>query len=217
MSLPWISVIVPTVDGREDHLERCVTAYHTLAPGNYQLELLIERNHRSCGLAWQAGAERSRTGDFIHLTDDDIEPRPDWHAPAIEAVERGFIPAPQVYDPNGYPQSHPCVGSVAPDWTPVHMSALPFCSRQQWEKITPLMTSHYFTDDFFSFRANQAGWMPRLRIGYAFTHWWATVRRGAGMSEPDRMRNDQALYQEAIRRVYSGQWTEPWPADGGCP
>lgn len=216
MSLPRISVIVPTVQGREDHLVRCTEAYTRLAEGNYDLELIVEHDHRSCGLGWQAGAEKSH-GDFIHLTDDDIEPRPGWHAPAIEAVRQGFIPAPQVYDPAGYPQSHPQVGVVSPDWTTVHMSALPFCSRAQWEKIAPLCTIHYFSDDFFSVRAHQAGWRPRLRTGYAFTHWWAQVKRGAGMSEPDRMRNDQALFQEALRRVAAGQWTEPWPADGGCP
>lgn len=216
MSFPRISVIVPTVPGREDHLARCTDAYTRLAAGNYDLELIVEHDHRSCGLGWQAGAQYA-SGDFIHLTDDDIEPWPGWHVPAIEVVERGCIPAPQVYSPAGYPQSHPQPGFVGSDWTVVHMSALPFCSRQQWEEIQPLFTAHYFTDDFFSVRAQRAGWTVRLRTGYAFTHHWAQVRRGAGMPEPDRMRNDEALYREALRRVESGEWTEPWPADGGCP
>ena len=216
MSLPRISVIVPTVDGREDHLERCTGAYIRHAEGSYELELIIERNHRSCGLGWQSGAEKS-TGDYIHLTDDDIEPHHGWADPAIEAVARGAVPAPQVFDPAGVPQSCPVWGAVSPDWTPAPMSSLPFCSRAQWEKISPLFTAHYFTDNFFTDRAIQAGWPCRLRIWYRFTHHWAQVKRGAGMPEHVRMQNDERLYHEALRRVAARQWKEPWPPDGGCP
>lgn len=60
--LPLISVIVPTVDGREDHLERCVRTYTELAAGNYELQLIIERNHPTCGLGWQAGSEKAEGG-----------------------------------------------------------------------------------------------------------------------------------------------------------
>ena len=206
-----ISIVIPTVPGREEFYERCVKAYREHTSGEY--EIVTEYDHPSVGLAWQAGAEKCR-GDYIHLTADDIEPRPGWHAPAVEAVRLGFIPAPQVYDPSGMPQSHPLPGVVSPDWSPVQMSALPFCSRPQWEKIAPLLVCHYYTDDFFSWRAAQAGWRSRLRTGYSFTHWWAQHRRGAGMSEPERMRHDAGLYQEARRRVEAGQWTEPWPEAG---
>jgi hypothetical protein len=138
-----ISVIIPTVEGREDYLERCVKAYTAHAGGGYELDLIIEHDHPSCGAGWQAGLARAR-GEYIHLSDDDIEPQPGWHVPAIEAVRLGFLPAPQVCDPNGHPQSHPQEGVFSPDWTPVHQSALPFASREQTEKIAPLLTCHYY-------------------------------------------------------------------------
>jgi hypothetical protein len=213
VSLPLISVIVPTVPGREGHLSRCVRAYTTQAPGNYGLDLVIEHDHATVGLGWQAGAGKAR-GDFLHLTNDDIEPRPGWHAPAIEAIEQGFLPAPQVYGPDGDPQSWPEPGKAGADWAPVPMSSLPFMSRAQWERITPLLTSHYYSDDFISWRGRLAGWPPALRSGYAFTHHWAQVRRGAGMTEQERMRHDRGLYDEAIRRAARGEWTVPWPASG---
>jgi hypothetical protein len=214
VSLPVISVIIPTVTGREDHFTRCISAYGTCSQGAYDLQLVVERDHPSCGAAWQAGLERAK-GDYIHLTCDDIEPLPGWHVPAIEAVENGFLPAPQVYDPNGVPQSHPQPGVVGMDWAPVHMSALPFCSAGQMEKIAPLMTAHYFTDDFFSYRGIRQGWQCKLRVHYAFRHHWAQHRRGAGMSEAARMQLDQSYYIRAMEMVLAGQWNAPWPPNGG--
>ena len=205
LSLPMVSVIVPTVPGREDHLERCVTAYAALAMGNYALDLIIESDHPAVGIAWQAGADRAR-GEFLHLTNDDIEPRPGWHAPAIEAVERGHLPAPQVYGPEGDPQALPAWGTLGVDWAPVAMTTLPFCSRAQWEAIGPVARLHYYSDDFISYRGRKAGWGTVLRSGYAFTHHWAQVRRGAGMSEQDRMEHDRRLYDEAVARCERGRW-----------
>lgn len=214
MSLPVITVVIPTVPGREDHLERCTRAYAENATGNYDLDLIVEHGHATCGLAWQAGAGNAR-GAFIHLTDDDIEPLPGWHAPALEAVRRGYLPAPQVCDPDGNPQSWPQPGRLGDDWAPVHMTSLPFCSREQWEKITPLMVGHYFTDDFFSYRGRKAGWPCVLRAGYAFTHHWAQPGRGAGMTQDERMAHDRQLYEQAVAMDGRGQWTRPWPPGGG--
>jgi hypothetical protein len=83
------------------------------------------------------------------------------------------------------------------------------------QQIAPLLTCHYFTDDFFSWRGLQAGWQCRLRSGYAFTHWWAQHMRGAGMTEHQRMCLDQQYFLQAQSLVLSGQWRHPWPPDGG--
>jgi hypothetical protein len=211
-----ISVIIPTVEGREKYLENCIRAYTAHAEGGYELDLIVEHDHPSCGAGWQAGLERAK-GEYIHLSDDDIEPRAGWHAPAIEAVSFGFLPAPQVCDPNGYPQSHPQEGVLGADWTPVHMSALPFASAQQMEKIAPLLTCHYFSDDYISWRGARAGWPCVLRARYAFIHHWAQVKRGAGMTQEERMVHDRKLFEEAMRRVQAGTWNAPWPPDGGRP
>lgn len=205
VSLPLVSVIVPTVPGRADHLRRCAGAYADLAPGNYRLDLVVERGRPAAGIAWQAGAERAR-GEFLHLTNDDIEPRAGWHSPAIEAVERGYLPAPQVSGPAGEPQSLPAWGTLGDDWAPVAMTTLPFCSRAQWEKIGPLAELHYYSDDFFSYRGRKAGWPPVLRSGYSFTHHWAQAGRGAGMTEDERMAYDRGLYDEAVNRAERGEW-----------
>ncbi len=188
MSIPVVTVVIPTVDGREEHFERCWRAYTDCVVGAYELDLIIERNHPTCGHAWQAGLERISThSQYVHFTCDDIEPRPGWSDQAIEAVERGFLPAPQVYGPQGQPQSHPHWGRVGTDWEPVYMTSLPFVSRAQLEKIVPLFTSHYSSDDWFSYRGDPAAARVLLHppLGAAPARCWhdrtgpAAVRRAA--------------------------------------
>ncbi len=208
--VPLISVVIPTVPGRERYLGQAVAAYAAQAPGNYRLDLIVERGHNSVGAAWQAGADKA-AGEYLHLTNDDCEPHPGWHTAALEAVERGFLPAPQVFGPLGQPQSLPQWGVTGDDWTPVSMATIPFCSRAQWEKIGPLCLVHYYADDFFGYRGARAGWATVLRSGYAFTHKWAQEHRGAGMSEGDRMRFDLPQYQAARAMAERGEWDKPWP------
>lgn len=212
MTLPVISVIIPTVDGREDHLRTGTSAYVRHAPGNYELDLIVKSNYPTCGHGWQAGLSSVR-GQYVHFTCDDIEPREGWAAPAIEAIEAGFLPAPQVWGPRGEPQSHPgwLQGRACVDWEPVYMTSLPFVSLEQLEKIVPLFTSHYCSDDWFGYRAGRAGWGIRVRTGYTFTHHWAQHKRGAGMGEGARLQYDSVLFAQAQRMVEAGEWNEPWP------
>jgi hypothetical protein len=210
VSLPRVTVIVPTIDGRQDHMARCTAAYFNCAHGSYELDFIVMHNFPTCGHGWQAGLS-SVQGQYVHFTCDDIEPRPGWAQPAIEAVERGFLPAPQVYDPQGTPQSYPLWGHVGQDWAEVNMTTLPFVSRAQLEKIVPLFTSHYFSDDWFSYRGRKAGWPSRLRTGYSFTHHWAQHQRGAGMTEGQRLNYDRVLFDQAVRMSEMDRWDMPWP------
>jgi len=209
-----ISVVVPTIPGREDLFELVIRAYFDRT--GYDLELIPQYGHPTVGCAWQAGADQA-SGEYIHLGNDDCEPHPGWAEPAVEAVEAGFIPSPQVYAPDGTPQGLPAWGVVDVDWTPVSCAMIPFLSRKQWLAIRPLLTSHYYTDNWITTRARNAGWRCRLRTGYAFTHHWAQPGRGAGMTEPDRMAYDERLYHAALLMAQNGQWTEPWPPGGRLP
>lgn len=204
-----ISIVIPTVTGREDHYQRCATAYAERTKTRF--ELITEFDHATVGLAWQAGATRAK-GDYIHLTCDDLEPLDGWDAAATATADRGFLPAPKVTDArNGALQSRPAWGHEFPDGTDTGITIVPFLTREQWEAVRPLFTGHYYTDDFISDRARQAGWPPSMCNAYAFRHHWAQHRRGAGMTENERMTHDQVMYYEALQRVAHGQWREPWP------
>lgn len=209
--MTMISVIIPTIKGREGHFLRCMNAY--IDNSVSEIQLISEHDHPSCGLGWQAGLDKV-AGDYVHLTCDDIEPKQGWDVAAIEAIERGYLPAPQCYTVRGEPESAPKLGEVGKDWAPVHMSGLPFAARWQMDKIAPLLTCHYFTDDFFSWRGSRLGWPIRLRTGYAFIHHRAQLGRGAGMGENERLEHDGQLYLLAKMAVRMGQWTEPWPKEG---
>lgn len=209
-----ISVVIPTVEGRQLYLDNAVRAY--MAHTRTRIELIIEADHAAVGLAWQAGAEKA-TGDYIHLSNDDCEPHDGWDWPAIQACEEGFVPGPQVYAPDGSPQAPPVWGEVSPDWSPLkddQAVTIPFLSRKQWDVVQPLLTVHYYSDNWIADRARAAGYRAVLRTGYAFTHHWAAPHRGAGMTEPERMFYDKLLYERAHEMLKAGQWTKPWPEGG---
>lgn len=210
--LPAISVIIPTIEGREEHLDRCITGYQLHSRGSYHLELIVENDHPTCGAGWQAGAERA-TADYLHFTCDDIVPQAGWADPAVETLAQGFLPAPRVLNgTTGVPEYQPAWGTESPDWTPVHMSCLPFVTRDLWENaVRPMLTCHYFTDDWISWRSIRAGYQCRVRRDYLFRHYWAQHKRGAGMSYEQRMWNDHSLYQQAMAMVLDGKWDKPWP------
>jgi len=121
MTRPSIAVIVPTVDGREAHLERCLAAYESSAEREgVAIHTVVLRNRPTCGVAWQEGADhvvygkapddawgktaramRGGLPDYLHFTADDLEPRPGWARAAIDACVAGWLPAPLVYGPDG--------------------------------------------------------------------------------------------------------------------
>lgn len=160
---PLISVVVPTITGREDWLERCRQAYERTTPG---LEFIVVKDEPSCGHAWQKGYERS-TGRYVHFTADDIEPSPHWWREAVMAVDRGEVPACNVRGPNGY-AAH-CDSPLA-DLGHLPNVLVPFLSREQLELGNWLLPIHYGSDDWVAYRAAQLGLKVRRYPGYEVTH-----------------------------------------------
>jgi hypothetical protein len=193
MTQPEISVIVPTVEGRLAHLERCLNAYH--ATTARRLEILILADYPTCGIAWQKGAERA-TGRYIHFTADDLEPLEGWSDVAIETVEAGMLPAPLIYQRGlGMSCGERWSPEPPPDWTPMRVTGVPFMSMDQWEKIGPMIPLHYATDNYVSYRGRLAGIDTVARPEYAFIHHIATEGRGAGMTEGERQQHDRLAYE----------------------
>ena len=191
-----ISIVIPTIRGREEHFERCVAAYESRTVETY--EIIVERDHPAVGPAWNAGAARA-TGGLLHLTADDLEPHDGWDQAAINTVQQGFLPAPRVVNQNGQLDSCGLHGVEMEDGAVVPMSVVPFLPTSLWAEIGPCLPIHYFTDNWISWRAARAGWSTRVRRGYGFTHHWAQVGRGAGMTYQQRMTHDEAVFVAAVR------------------
>ena len=190
--MPLISIVVPTITGREHWLERFKVAYaaHT---EDYEL-IVVPNDGQPVGVGWQAGAEKA-TGKYLHLTNDDCEPLPGWWQAAVEVADRGETPAGPVLNSDGTVDSLGEWGerTERPDGTPTVLTRIPFCSMEQWELIGPMLPIHYFSDDWFSWRAIQAGVQPVICNQYRFYHYWAQEGRVDA-----RMAADGGAYHYAI-------------------
>lgn len=180
-----IAVVIPTVTGRADHLARCVTEY-----AKYDVEILVLPNRSCCGDAWNQGAAMVDT-KYVHFTADDLEPLPGWLEAAKEVADQGQIPAPLVLRPDGSSES--AGGLVA---------LVPFLPRELWCHIGPVPAGlHYYTDNWITDRGRDLGFPTVPCEDYAFVHHWAQPGRGAGMSEPDRLAHDHAVYVKELERA----------------
>jgi hypothetical protein len=191
-----ITVVVPTVTGREADLARCLDAYRERSVHN--IEVVTFLNLPTCAEGWNAGAA-SAVGDYLHFTADDLEPHEGWDAAAIGAVELGVLPAPRIVNPAGKLDYCGVHGVELEDWAQVQMSVIPFMPLGLWEQIGPVPPIHYYSDNYVSWRAARAGWPTAVRRGFAFTHHWAKPGRGAGMSYEDRLAHDRAVFFEVTQ------------------
>lgn len=170
---PVTAIVIPTINGRGEHLARCLEAYARTAP---RASIYVKHDHPSCGEAWIAGAkEATRDGfDYLHLTADDIEPHDGWLEAAIETVDAGFIPAPLVYDSGGSLDSAGLQnfgqyrGEHA-DWQLIEGTTIPFLSRAMWERIG-MLPIHYCSDLYVSVIGRRHGWETAIRTPMRFTH-----------------------------------------------
>lgn len=214
-----VSIIIPTVEGREKYLERCISGYLTRHNTEHEIEIIIERGHDHGGTAWDLGSERA-TGDYIHFTNDDIVPGFDYLEPLIQTIENNcnYIPVTivvntiaEILDEDFMPisgnptppnQSWAFEGPpyIPEDWNkpdPNNDSlypSLPFCHKNQWSFIKPMIHSHYGTDKWFGWRAKQAGFIQVVRNKSIFYHYAASEKREGvipGWLGHDRLTFDQ--------------------------
>jgi hypothetical protein len=191
-----IDLIVPTVEGREDFLDRCIASFPDANP-------IVIRGETACGAAWIKGISRSGA-DYMILCADDIEAHPDLDLNAcVEAVDDGYLPAPIVHRPDGSIESAGgdmnapgcLLTDVQPDWTPVDFTPMPFVSREQIRKVR-MIDSHMMCDVWASHRGRQLGYETVLRHPYKLIHHHLEVGRRHGTDPADRL-----IYQEAMSRV----------------
>lgn len=194
-----VAVIIPTIAGREFDLTRCVNAYKETAPDAHRI---IVRDRPSCGQAWIDGAEMAFRGggkfDYIHFTADDLEPHQGWLETAAETVEKGYIPTPLVYHPDGALESaglrnFGCYAGPFEDWQVMEGTTVPFLTRRMWERIG-MIPVHYTSDLWVSYQGRLEGWETVVRTGMVFTHYNAPEGR-----DYSRVPADTNAYLEAIR------------------
>jgi hypothetical protein len=171
---PTISIVIPTVPGREQLLDLATDAFRDVAEG-FEIEFLIVRNQQTCGEGWNQGAEQA-TGDYLLLGGDDLIPEQGALSAAVDAAERGIYPAPWIIRPDG---STECCGTLGQglyltprrDGIPCYNGAIPFMQRDLWLVIGPSLPIHYHADDYLAYRARfEAGLSVETLMAYKFLH-----------------------------------------------
>lgn len=190
-----ITVVVPTVTGREVDLARCLDAY--LSRSVHDVELLTFKDLATCADGWNAGAAKA-TGDYLHFSADDLEPHEGWDVAAIEACDAGFLPAPRIVNSAGTLDYCGVHSVEMEDWARVQMSVIPFMPVGLWPRIGPVPSIHYYSDNFISWRAGLVGWPTVVRRSFAFTHYWAKPGRGAGMTYEQRLAHDRDAFLAVV-------------------
>lgn len=183
-----VLIVIPTVDGREDNLDNCLSHYGaTLGEKSYRAkwDVCVIRNRDTCGEAWNYGAKIARNEGFeyVHMTADDLIPHPGWYECAVETVETGYIPSALIYSPDGAVESHGTWKDRHEDWTEVPQTLIPFCRTEDWIDIPNI---HYYSDNAVSSMLKYQGYTIMAREEYAFTHYMAQPGRKGPARDEER-------------------------------
>ena len=96
-----ISVVIPTIEGREHWLAKAVEGFSRHKPVSHQYELIVIDGQPTCGAAWNKGMEKAK-GDYILLSADDIEPHHGWAEIGMHWIEmQRSLPCPRVLNTDG--------------------------------------------------------------------------------------------------------------------
>jgi len=175
-----LSVIIPTLTGREASLRRCCDAY--LATGPWDMELIIVHDKASWPEACNVGRRKAR-GDRLHFTADDLEPLPGWWREALPWLdEHDELPAPRVLN-------HSADGpwdneGDGPDGALTHFTRVPLMRSDQWERIGRWPEHNYVADVWLSEKGRTLGIQTRVFHSYAFVHHWEQAGR---VDSPEHM------------------------------
>jgi GT2 family glycosyltransferase len=168
-----LSVVVPTISGREESLARTIASYSdTLA--DVEHELIVVKDEPSWPRACNVGYAQSQ-GEIIHWTADDLEALPGWFDDIPQALERDELPAPRVMD---YRAEGKFANEVdGADGEITGFTRIPICRRDQAERIGLWPEITYYADLWFSEKARSIGIETRMLYSYAFVHHWSGIGR----------------------------------------
>lgn len=204
MSRPLLSVVLPTIDGRQELLDQTAMALRVASPG---VELVVVRNRRTIGEAWNAGGNAAR-GDYILFGADDVLVDRDGIDAALASVNRGEVPSPLIVRADGSAHHAGTMGGGmlldAPTGTVCGSSPFPILRRSDWRHhVGPVPAIHYYADDYLSWAARQyAGLQPTVVREYRLVHLEGTVGRARQVA---RAQDDRATFLASIATRMSPQ------------
>ena len=175
-----LSIILPTISGREESLEKVVAAY--CATTEVEHELIVVKDEPTWPGACNKGYEQS-SGEIVHFGADDLEPLPRWWKKPLHWLSlHDELPAAKVlnYSVNGEFSNRADGRNEAL----VHFTRVPILRRDQYERIGPWPEIDYYADIWLSEKARTLGIRTRILYSYRFVHHWSQVGR---VDTPERM------------------------------
>ncbi len=170
-----VSIILPTVQGREQVFDKVLAAYGDIRPTGWEFDIIVPENHPTVGEAWNDGVEDALDADYVFFAIDDLEPQPGWCQIAARTVDAGYIPVPRQEFADGRLESCGSMGfgmllPEAPDRTPCRNTGVFFINPAWYEEVGEFLPIHYSCDDDWSWRAALSGHVLLYRAGMRFTH-----------------------------------------------
>lgn len=184
-----ISVICPTISGREHWLERARQSISDTTP---DFEWLEYWDLPTCGAGWNVGIIEAK-GEYILLYADDLEAHPGWWQAGMEALRRNVIPCARILNADGTLQSCGTFAKEAPNDTPSVVARVPFLTRHMAQQMHPIFENHYMGDHWITWKGKQLGWPTLVVREMVFTHHFAMEGR------IDTLASDVDAYHRATR------------------
>ncbi len=191
-----VAVLIPTVGGRDEMLDRVRAAYFQQAPDFYVLTV--------GGYSWGEGLNvlaRNAPGDYWFCGCDDVLPHEGWFGAARRMVDDGLTPATRYFDVAGEPL-RPGTDD-APGGTPIAWCRSFLLTPAIYAEVGPFLDATWWADIDYSERLAASGRPVTACDGFSFTHLdgprdWLTVE------EHDRQR---ALYEaRPAGRASAAEW-----------
>jgi hypothetical protein len=165
-----ISVVIPTLTGREESLARAIQSYETTCE---DCDIIVIQDAPSWPTACNMGYEKAEY-NIVHFSADDLEAHKGWWKEAVLWLEQhDELPAPRVFNPDG--QWDNAVDGA--DRAIPHFTRIPIMRTDQWERIGKWPEFNYVADVWVSEKARTLGIETRMIHSYAFTHHWEQVGR----------------------------------------
>jgi glycosyltransferase involved in cell wall biosynthesis len=172
-----LTVVVPTLSGREESLARGIASYEDTLAG-VKLEIIVVKDRSTWPAACNEGYEKSK-GDVILFTSDDLEAMPGWwEAAKYHLDEFDELPAPRVYNFLPPPEGDWDNAEDGPHGAITPFTRIPIMRRDQWERIGRWPDDLiYYADLWVSEKGRHVGIETRMVHGFDFIHHWSGVKR----------------------------------------
>jgi glycosyltransferase involved in cell wall biosynthesis len=186
---PYITVITPTISGREHWLKRALSSIVATTP---DVEFLTYLDLPTCGEGWNRGIPEAR-GRYILFFADDLEAHPGWWEAGVTAIHEDYLPCPRILNPDGTLQSCGTFAEEAEDGTPSVVARVPFLPAHLAKSMYPIFSNQYMGDHWITWRAKQLGYPTLVLRDMVFTHHFAMEGR------IDTLASDVKAYHRATR------------------